>query len=92
MPKFLKEKELSNGWSRWVPPRMRGYKMGCCGCQLVHDTEFRVVRVTKRYKDGSYDFEVMSAKEFRVHFRARRNERSSAALRREEKKRKAKKK
>lgn len=31
-----------DGWSRWVYPVMKGYKMTCCDCGLVHDVDFRV--------------------------------------------------
>ena len=30
------------GWSRWVQPIERGYKMSCCDCGLVHTMNFRV--------------------------------------------------
>lgn len=82
MPKLKTEKELADGWSRWVPPTMARYRMGCCDCGLVHDMEFKAVRVTKQHGDGSWDYEDLSTEEFRVMFRARRNRRSTAAVRR----------
>lgn len=27
----------------WIQPRMRGYRMMCCDCGLVHEIQFRVV-------------------------------------------------
>lgn len=36
--RFLDEE----GWSRWVQPIVKGYKMACCDCGLVHTMEFRV--------------------------------------------------
>jgi len=56
--------------------------MGCCDCGLVHDVEFRVIRITKQFRDGGYEWEECDPKKFRVHFKARRNNRSTAAIRR----------
>ena len=39
----------------WVQPKMRGYKLGCCDCGLVHKMDFRIVgkRVQFRaWRDG----------------------------------------
>ncbi len=30
-----------DGWSRWVRPISRGYRISCCDCGLVHAMEFR---------------------------------------------------
>ena len=38
------EKEVSNGWSRWVQPVPKGYLMACCDCGLVHRLDFRIVK------------------------------------------------
>lgn len=27
----------------WIRPVMRGYRMKCCGCGLVHHIDFRVI-------------------------------------------------
>jgi hypothetical protein len=85
MAKILKEYSDKTGWSRWIPPVMRGYKMACCDCGLVHDMNFKVMRVTKRLKNGDWHSERVSG--LKVMFKARRNERSTAAMRREEAKR-----
>ena len=82
MAKFKIETEGKNGWCRWVPPVMRGYRMACCDCGLVHDMQFKAVRVTKTRKDGSWEYRDLSTKLFRVMFRAKRNNRSTAALKR----------
>jgi hypothetical protein len=83
MPRFKKEVELENGWSRWVPPIMRGYRMACCDCGLVHDMEFAVVKVQRVRRDGRWSHgRPLNPKKYRVLFRARRNNRSTAALRR----------
>jgi hypothetical protein len=85
MPKYPVEKEGKNGWSRWVPPVMRGYKMACCDCGLVHNMQFKVVRVTKTMRDGSWTYAAVKGGKVRVMFRAQRNTRSTAALRRKKK-------
>ena len=88
MAKFLQETAGKGGWSRWVPPVMSGYKMACCDCGLVHDMQFKAVRVTKREKDGSWRYRDLNRKEFRVIFRAKINSRSTAAMRRKKENRK----
>ena len=40
--RFRVEKEVANGWSRWVQPVKRGYLMSCCDCGLVHRMDFRI--------------------------------------------------
>lgn len=86
MGKFIVETEGRNGWCRWVPPIMRGYRMACCDCGLVHTMEFKVIRVTRKHRNGSYNYADLSAKKFRVMIRAKRNNRSTAAIRRGKKK------
>ncbi len=44
MTRYIKEKELADGWSRWVQPIRKGYKMSCCDCGLVHAMDFRISR------------------------------------------------
>jgi len=63
-------------------PIMRGYKMACCDCGLVHDIHFDAIKVTRKYKDGSYYCEVLDPNKYRVMFRVRRNNRSTAMVRR----------
>ena len=36
----------------WQTPVMRGYRMKCCDCGLVHEIDFRVLRMIRRYKGG----------------------------------------
>ena len=85
MPKFHIENETEGGWSRWVPPLHKGYRMACCDCALVHNMEFKVVHVTKTMKDGSWLYEDVKGNKLRVMFRAQRNKRSTSALRRKKK-------
>lgn len=66
MPRMTKHKVTENGWTYWIKPHMRLYRMGCCDCGLVHDLQFVVVK---------------SGRGHAVVFRARRNNRSTAAIR-----------
>ncbi len=82
MPRFRREVEQDTGWSRDVTPRMRGYKMACCDCGLVHDMEFDVVPVLKDGPDWFEHGEPLDPATYRVVFRARRNNRSTGQMRR----------
>ena len=59
-------------WSRWVSPihgiGERNYRFACCDCGLVHELQFRVKEDHKQRAS--------------VVFRARRNNRATAAMRR----------
>lgn len=33
---------------KWIKPKMRGYKVACCDCGLVHRYEYRLVNVRGR--------------------------------------------
>jgi hypothetical protein len=58
---------------------MRGYKMACCDCGLVHALEFRVMRVTQRL--GKWTMSV-PVSEHIVLFRAKRMKRETGQVRR----------
>lgn len=82
MAKFKTELIEGNGWSRWVPPQMKGYRMGCCDCGLVHDVDFQVVKVKKYLPDGTWEYaELVDQTKYRVLFRAKRNNHSTGRLR-----------
>ena len=38
------ERPKFNGWTRWVQPIVRGYRMTCCDCGLTHIMQFRVMK------------------------------------------------
>lgn len=69
------------GFSRWIRPVMMGYKFGCCDCGLVHEMEFRVLAVERRYADGRWTGTPLPRSAYRVIFRARRAERYTAKQR-----------
>jgi len=72
----------SDGWTDWQYPIPQGYRLICCDCGLAHNMDFRVVKITKQNPDGSYDVEVLDSKDYRVEFRAQRNNRSTGQFRR----------
>jgi len=42
MAKYIQEHAGEDGWSRWVQPVRRGYKLRCCDCGLVHNMDTRI--------------------------------------------------
>jgi len=56
-----------NGWSRWIQPVRKAYRLGCCDCGLVHDVDFKLVKLGKARL---------------IQLRVRRNNRSTALVRR----------
>lgn len=85
MPKYPKITENDDGWSDWINPKMEGYKMSCCDCNLVHSMEFMIVKITKHLPDGGYEWKELDPEKHRVMFRASRNNRATAAMRRKRK-------
>ena len=84
--RFKTEVAERDGWTKWVAPKMDGYKMACCDCGLVHDMEFKVVRVRREFRDGQWEEgKELDSNKFRVMFRVKRNNRSTAAIRRGQK-------
>ena len=80
--KWKDTKVEESGWTDWISPVMREYRVGCCDCGLVHDIDFQVVRVLKRQPDGTKIVEVVESEDYEVNFRARRNNRSTGQKRR----------
>ena len=62
---YIKQKD-----GEWLRPKMKGYKMMCCDCGLVHIFDFRVIRWGRGYK---------------IEFRAFRHNRATATARRAKK-------
>ena len=63
-------------------PIMKGYKMACCDCGLVHDMEFFVFEVDKFLPDGYFEGKVKRGKKWRIGLKARRNNRATGQMRR----------
>lgn len=85
MSKIKRMVERDDGWTEDVLPDMGRYRLACCDCGLVHDMKFVAVRITETYGDGSFKYEELDKGEYRVAFKARRNNRSTAAMRRKPK-------
>lgn len=60
----MRYKRVTDG--EWVKPRMKGYRMMCCDCGLVHVIEFRIIKHARGHK---------------VLFRAVRHEKATATAR-----------
>lgn len=45
---MAKYKKVSEG--EWVQPKMKGYKMMCCDCGLVHIMNFKIVHNGKKVR------------------------------------------
>lgn len=58
------------------------YKMECCDCGLVHDMYFSAFRVSRTYKDGTFDGRFLKGSKYKVALIADRDNRSTAAKRR----------
>ena len=69
MRRIRKERE-TNGWSRWIQPRMDNYIMVCCDCGLAHRLQFKAHRVVRRYANGY--IKVAAARGHIVRYRAQR--------------------
>lgn len=48
--RMKQEKEVANGWTRWVQPVVKHYLMACCDCGLVHRMNFRLHRGRIQFK------------------------------------------
>jgi len=68
----MRPEEDNDGWTRWLAPHERKFKMACCDCGLVHDMEFRLETV----------IDAEGAVQLQVQFRVRRNGRATGQIRR----------
>lgn len=41
---YTKIKAGPDGWTKWIKPKPKGYKMACCDCALVHVLEFKAIK------------------------------------------------
>lgn len=43
------------GWSEWHEPIMKGYRMQCCDCGLIHEVQFKVLeQLTDTDENGAW--------------------------------------
>lgn len=68
-----------------VNPNMRGYKMQCCDCGLVHKMDFIAVRVTRKNKGGTFCYVDLPRRKYRVIFKVWRDNRATGQTRRHRK-------
>jgi hypothetical protein len=66
-------------------PRMKGYKMACCDCGLVHNLDFTIIRKTKHRPDGAFQYEELTDKNLGIIITGKRNNRSTGQMRRHKK-------
>lgn len=64
---YKPEREQANGWSKWIRPVRKGYRLACCDCGLIHEIDFALIN----WPPGK-----------KIIFRARRDNRATAAHRR----------
>ena len=65
--------EGEDGWCDWQSPMHAKYMMKCCDCGLVHEAQFRVVKIVARGDDGTWDANAVEDKDVRVQLRMRRS-------------------
>lgn len=84
---YKRHAEAENGWTNWVVPKMKDYKMACCDCGLVHNLDFKIGKIIKRgkkFKNGSENLAIEDVEDLdlTVILRARRNNRATGQIRR----------
>jgi len=57
--------------NEWIKPIMENYKAECCDCGLVHEIDFRVVEILKRFPNGENEYQPVEGN-FEIEFRVRR--------------------
>lgn len=80
MPRYLTPKA-----GELVLPNMKGYRMSCCDCGLVHRLDFEVFEITGRSASGTFTVKDMPSDKVQVGFRAYRDERATGQKRRHRK-------
>lgn len=70
MIKLQVAEEGKDGWTEWIQPVRKGYKMGCCDCGLVHLLDFRLVK--RKDGHGYIQFRASRLKERATPLRKRR--------------------
>lgn len=89
MARYYKLTARDGDWTFWISPTPKQpYRMACCDCGLVHNIEFRAVKVSRNNSNGTFVFvdEKINPRKVRVQFRVSRNKRATAAMRREDRK------
>lgn len=58
---------------QYVFPVLRGYKLCCCDCGLVHTVAFDAIRITSSLPDGRFKYQRLDRKRYRVLMRVWRD-------------------
>jgi len=66
-------------------PVMKGYKMACCNCSLVHNINFSIIEKFDYKPNGTFKYRIIDNKDYAIEFSATRNNRSTAQLRKHNK-------
>ncbi len=86
MSKFRKATAGDGEFCDWETNTMKGNKMGCCDCGLVHEVEFRIIKDIKNNGDGTMEAEIIGDDEdLKIQMRMRRDNRSTGQIRRHRK-------
>jgi len=71
---FIKYEGKRGGWTEWISPKMKGYKMQCCDCGLIHEIDFKVVRfVGEPDEKGLTETVPITDKDIQILWRLRRS-------------------
>lgn len=82
MIKFHKVKvKKGKKYSDWEYPIMKKYQMACCDCGLVHEINFKVVKIIKKLKNNVDKCEDITDENYRIMMQARRNTKLTKGLR-----------
>ena len=79
------QEQPDTGWSDLILPVMKGYKMACCDCGLVHELDFEVFAITGQTEAGVFTLRPLTDDEAQVAFKARRDNRATGQKRRKRK-------
>lgn len=72
-----------DGWSQWRWPVLRGYRMTCCHCGLVHDIEVDIHKVRRVSRDGRrFESSDRPVRGYRIRWRFKENRRATGQIRR----------
>ncbi len=61
-------KEGPDGWTDWLAPDHKGFKLACCSCDLIHRMQFRIVKGQVEFR-ATRDMRATAAK--RAHRKKR---------------------
>lgn len=86
MAKYKQHIVQKDGWTDWIYPSMKNYKMACCDCGLTHDIKMKVIaqKIIRKFKNGTYEHVILPeriSKKYAVAWKVKRNNRATAQIR-----------